>query len=312
MEMLKHPDDNEHLSSYELVARSLEDNIKYDNLSDPEKSRAHKNRVRQVDRRSWKHKIIAKVRTVDMFWILTILSVGIFVLIALSLLYFRHSHLEVMHRFTFEALSRRRQHLGYDHIYVIERPVHEDATEHRERWKAAARRLEIDVEMWPVTAPKPLDPQEVKLYQRECWRPHLSLFRDVIAKGYKDALVIEDHVVFGPSPRLRIYGALMEIPADWDVLQLGPAANGTDSGHHDAIPINGAPLAYRRVDDGACNNLAYGISHTGATKIVKMIDTTEAHADFEHKMLDALDRIKLLLFRVSPSLFAWREAETAI
>ncbi|KAJ1733317.1 hypothetical protein LPJ61_001618 [Coemansia biformis] len=300
------------ISSYELVARSLENNINYDNLSDPEKSRARKRRVRHVDRRTLRQRVVAGVRNVDMFWALTVASVGTFVLIAVSLLYFRHSHLLLMQRFTREALAQREQHLGFDHIYVIERPVHENAAAHRERWMAAAERLGIEVEMWPVQAPEPLDPHQVQLHQRECWRPHLTLYRDMIAKGHMDALVVEDHVVFGPSPRLRIYSALMSIPADWDMLQLGPAANGTDSGHHDAIPIGGTLLAYRRVDDGACNNLAYAISHAGAAKIVKLMDSTAAHADFEHKLLDALDRIKLLLFRVSPSLFVWRVADSAI
>ncbi|KAJ2732613.1 hypothetical protein H4R23_002802 [Coemansia sp. Cherry 401B] len=304
--------DPHHLSSYELVNRSLEDSIKYDNLSDAEKSRARKRRVRRVDRRTLWQKVVSGVRNVDMFWALTVVSIGMFVLIALSLLYFRHSHMLHMQRFTHEALSLRETHLGLDHIYVIERPVHRSTEEHRERWTAAGERLGIHVEMWPVTAPEPLDPKEFMLHQRECWRPHLALYRDMIKQGYMDALVIEDHVVFGPSPRLRLYSALMNIPADWDVLQLGPDTNGTDSGHHDDVPINGVQLSYRRVDDGSCNNLAYAISNAGASKIVKMMDSTTAHADFEHKMLSALDRVKLLLFRVSPSIFMWKEAESDI
>ncbi|KAJ2503420.1 hypothetical protein GGH96_000210 [Coemansia sp. RSA 1972] len=300
------------ISSYELVNRSLENSINYDNLSDAEKSRARKQRVRRTDRRTLWQKMVSGVRTIDIFWALTSISICVFVLIALSLLYFRHSHLLYMQRFTHEALHLREQHLGFDHVYVIERPVHESIDVHRERWMAAGERLGIKVEMWPVTAPKPLDPRHVLLHQRECWRPHLSLYRDMIKNGYMDALVIEDHVVFGPSPRLRVYSALMSIPADWDVLQLGPETNGTDSGRHDDVPINGAHLAYRRVDDGACNNLAYAISNAGAHKIVRIVDSTSTHAEFEHKMLDALDRVKLLLFRVLPSIFAWKEAESDI
>ncbi|KAJ2071479.1 hypothetical protein GGI16_009161 [Coemansia sp. S142-1] len=68
----------------------------------------------------------------------------------------------------------------------------------------------------------------------------------------------------------------------------------------------GTLLKYRRVDDGACNNLAYAISRAGARKILKIMDSTHAHADFEHLLLDALDRVKLLLFRVSPSIFKWQ------
>ncbi|KAJ2806653.1 hypothetical protein H4R21_000779 [Coemansia helicoidea] len=300
------------VSSYELVSRSLENSIRHDNLSDAEKSRARKRHVRRIDRRTLWQRAVAGARNVDMFWALTVASIGTFVLIAVSLLYFRHSHLLVMQRFGREALAQRAPHLGFDHVYVIERPMHDSATVHRARWAAAAERLGIQVEMWPVTAPEPLDPHEVLLHQRECWRPHLALYRDMLAKGYMDALVVEDHVVFGPSPRLRIYSVLMNIPADWAVLQLGPAANGTDSGRHDDIPIGGTVLAYRRVDDGACNNLAYAISHAGAAKIVRLMDSTTAHADFEHKLLDALDRVKLLLFRVSPSMFAWKEAESDI
>ncbi|KAI9505084.1 hypothetical protein GGI25_000407 [Coemansia spiralis] len=306
------PNDLSLISSYELVSRSLEDSIKYDNLSDAEKSRARKRRVRRIDRRTFMQRCTASIRNVDMFWALTGASICTFVLIALSLLYFRHSHLVFMHRFSHEELSSRKAHLGFDRIYVIERPaMHADASEHGERWAALGRELEIEFETWPVSIPTPLDPRLVLLHQRECWRPHLSIYRDIVSKGYMDALIIEDHVVFGPSPRLRLYSALMGIPADWDVLQLGPANNGTDSGHHDDIPIHGSQLMYRRVDDGACNNLAYAISHAGARKIVKALDSTHAHADFEHKLLDMLDRVKFLLFRVSPSIFQWRDAEHA-
>ncbi|KAJ2161637.1 hypothetical protein GGF46_001319 [Coemansia sp. RSA 552] len=306
------PDNPDLITSYELVSRSLETSIQYDNLSDPEKSRTRKRRGRRADSRTLWQRCAAGVHNIDMFWALTVASVAVFVLIALSLLYFRHAHLLFMERFSNEALQLRERHLGLDHIYVIERPVHDDAKAHRERWAVAAERLGIQVEMWPVTAPEPLDPQTVMLHQRECWRPHLALYRDIVAKGHLDAMVIEDHVVFGASPRLRMYSSLMAIPADWDLLQFGPAANGTDSGHHDDIPINGANLAYRRVDDGSCNNLAYAISNAGASKIIKMMDSTSAHADFEHKMLAALDRVKLLLFRVSPSIFSWKEAESEI
>ncbi|KAJ2686119.1 hypothetical protein H4R19_006740, partial [Coemansia spiralis] len=99
------------ISSYELVARSLENSINYDNMSDPEKSRARKRRVRRVDRRTLWQRAVAGARNVDMFWALTVASIGTFVLIAVSLLYFRHSHLLLMHRFTHEALAQRAQHL---------------------------------------------------------------------------------------------------------------------------------------------------------------------------------------------------------
>ncbi|KAJ2007853.1 hypothetical protein GGI04_000301 [Coemansia thaxteri] len=301
------------ISSYELVARSLEDSIKYDNLSDAEKSRARKrNHVRRVDRRSFGHRCLARIRNVDLFWALTTVSIGGFVLIALTLLYFRHGHQLLMHRFSHEELSRRQRTLGFDRIYVIERPMHENTKVHRARWEGEGEKLGIDFVTWPVSAPNPLDPHTIMLHQRECWRPHLAIYRDIVTKGYMDALIVEDHVVFGPSPRLRIYSALVGVPADWDVLQLGPAGNGTDSGHHDDIPIKNTLLKYRRVDDGACNNLAYAISHAGTRKILSIIDSTHAHADFEHKLLGALDRVKLLLFRVSPSIFLWQNAGAEI
>ncbi|KAJ2243313.1 hypothetical protein GGH98_005131, partial [Coemansia sp. RSA 454] len=131
------------ISSYELVNRSLENSINYDNLSDAEKSRARKQRVRRTDRRTLWQKIVSGVRTIDIFWALTSVSICVFVLIALSLLYFRHSHLLYMKRFTHEALHLREQHLGFDHVYVIERPVHESIDEHRGRWTAAGERLGI-------------------------------------------------------------------------------------------------------------------------------------------------------------------------
>ncbi|KAJ2544728.1 hypothetical protein EV175_005872 [Coemansia sp. RSA 1933] len=178
----------------------------------------------------------------------------------------------------------------------------------RRVWADACEALGVEFQTWPVAAPMPLDPHSALVHQRECWRPHQAIYRDIAARGLMDALIVEDHVVFGPSPQLRLYSALTEIPADWDVLQLGPTANGTDSGRHDDVPLQGSQLVYRRVDDGACNNLAYAISRAGARKIVAALDSTHAHADFEHRMLDAFDRVKFLMFRVSPGIFRWRDA----
>lgn len=314
--------DPHHLSSHELVSRSLEDSIQYDQLSDAEKSRARKKRYisnRNGRNRFLLSRLLANIRNIDLFWALTAVSIGGFVCIAITLLYFRHSHQVFLHRFSHEELSQRNRTLGFDHIYVIERALHEDSpalgstNQHKQRWQGLAQRIGIDIQTWKVPAPSPLDPKQVLLQQRECWRPHLPIYRDMLEKKYKDVLIIEDHVVFGPSIQLRLYSALMEIPADWDVLQLGPSANGTDSGHHDDVRINGLTnLKYRRVDDGACNNLAYGLSLAGAQKVIGYLDSTQAHADFEHKMLDALDRAKFLLFRVSPGLFEWQSPGSEI
>ncbi|KAJ1724527.1 hypothetical protein LPJ53_001232 [Coemansia erecta] len=304
-------DDPSLISSYELVSRKLEDSIKYDNLSDAEKSRARKQRhVRRNRNTSLWQSCLASIRAIDMFWALTVASIGTFVLIALSLLYFRHSHQVFLHRFSHEELSQRRRHLGFDHIYIVERPGERQLA--GDLWKDVAKRFEIEVEPWPLSVPTPLDPQQTMIYQRECWRPHRAIYKDMEDRGFMDALIVEDHVVIGTSPHLRMYSALSAIPGDWDMLQLGPAANGTDSGRHDDIQIHWAgpnPLAYRRVDDGACNNLAYAISRAGARKLLKMAETTQAHADFEHKMMDALERAKFLIFRVSPSIFSWQQQQ---
>ncbi|KAJ2515947.1 hypothetical protein H4217_004883 [Coemansia sp. RSA 1939] len=306
------PNDPNLISSYELVSRSLENSINYDNLSDAEKSRARKRRVRRrgAQRTLWQ-RIVGGVRNVDMFWALTGASVLTFVLIALSLLYFRHSRLALMQRFSHEELSARSKHLGFGKIYVVERVgMHGDVSAHRERWAEATERLGIEVETWPATLPTAPDPRLALVQQRECWRPHQAIYREIAAKGPVDALIVEDSVDFGPSPQLRLYSALSAIPADWDVLQLGPVANGSDSGRHDDIHIHGSQLVYRRVDDGACNTLAYAISRAGARKIVATLDATHAHADFEHQMLDSLDRARFLMFRVSPGIFTWRGDES--
>ncbi|KAJ1955613.1 hypothetical protein EC988_001790, partial [Linderina pennispora] len=277
------------------------------------KSRARKQRVRRHRPRTSRWRTCVKgLRNLDMFWVLTVLSTTTFVLIALTLLYYRHTYQQFLHRFSAEELRSRMNHLGFDHIYILERPVHSDAEAHRARWSTVGRQLGIEYESWPVQAPNAVDPMQVMLHQRECWRPHLAIYRDMEDKGYMDALIIEDHVVAGPSVQLRIYSALREVPPDWDVLQLGPAQNGTDSGHHDDIPIHGTQLKYRRVDDGSCNNLAYGISRSAVRKVLKVVASTHAHADFEHKMLEMLDRVKLLLFRVSPSIFLWQDESKEI
>ncbi|KAJ2725336.1 hypothetical protein GGI07_001344 [Coemansia sp. Benny D115] len=297
-------DDPSLISSYELVTRSLEDSIKYDNLSDAEKSRARKHRHVSKRRRTLRQQCLAAARSIDLFWALTAASIGSFVLIALSLLYLRHSRQVFQHRFSHEEISQRRLRLGFDHVYVVER-----LNNHGAAWTESGRQLQIDFERWPVAAPSPVDPLQTRLEQRECWRAHQAIHRDMVARGFMDALVVEAHVVPGASPQLRLYSALAAIPADWDVLQLGPTANGTDSGRHDDIPIHGpGGLAYRRVEDGACNNLAYAISRAGARKLLRVADETQAHADFEHRVSDMLQRAKLLVFRVTPAVFAWEQS----
>ncbi|KAJ1669707.1 hypothetical protein GGF38_002048, partial [Coemansia sp. RSA 25] len=146
------------------------------------------------------------------------LSIGGFVLIALALLYFRHSHQVFLHRFSLEELDKRQRTLGFDQIYVIERPMHDSTQAHRARWEAVGKQFGIEFETWPVSVPSPLDPKQVNLHQRECWRPHLAIYRDIVDKAYMDALIVEDHVAFGAHPKSRIYSALVGVPADWDVL----------------------------------------------------------------------------------------------
>ncbi|KAJ1930859.1 hypothetical protein GGF37_007580, partial [Kickxella alabastrina] len=262
-------DDPSLITSYELVARSLEDSIKYDNLSDADKSRARKQppHMRQPGRRrGLKQRCLAGLRSIDLFWALTAASIGTFILIALALLYFRHSHNAFMHRFSHEELSRRRHHLGFDHIYVVQ---HADGG--GRQWAEDAARMEIELQPWPVaeSAPTATDARSTLLVQHACWHAHRGIYRDIVASGHMDALIIEDRVVAGPSARLRLYGALRGVPADWDVLHLGPPANSTGPGRHDDIAIPGAAagaLAYRRVDAGACDNLAYAVSLAGARK----------------------------------------------
>ncbi|KAJ1889089.1 hypothetical protein LPJ66_008219, partial [Kickxella alabastrina] len=208
-------DDPSLITSYELVARSLEDSIKYDNLSDADKSRARKQplHMRQPGRRGGlKQRCLAGLRSIDLFWALTAASIGTFILIALALLYFRHSHNAFMRRFSHEELSRRRHHLGFGHIYAVQ---HADGGV---RWAEDAARMEIELQPWPVagSAPTATDARTTLLVQHACWLAHRGIYRDIVSSGHMDALIIEDRAVAGPSARLRLYGALRGVPADWD------------------------------------------------------------------------------------------------
>jgi len=62
---------------------------------------------------------------------------------------------------------------------------------------------------------------ELSLGQIACSWSHLTLYRQIVEKGYKKVLIFEDDVVVIRKEMSKLQRILEEVPSDWDLLYLG-------------------------------------------------------------------------------------------
>jgi GR25 family glycosyltransferase involved in LPS biosynthesis len=114
--------------------------------------------------------------------------------------------------------------MGIDHIYCINL---EKRLDRRNKVSDEFEKAEIEnVEFFRATDGSLEAPEDIKISKGEygCSDSHIRIWKDVVEKDYKTALVFEDDVIILPNFVLKLEQVLNELPDDWDYVNLGPLA----------------------------------------------------------------------------------------
>jgi GR25 family glycosyltransferase involved in LPS biosynthesis len=98
-----------------------------------------------------------------------------------------------------------------EHVYCVNL---ERSTDRKAHMTREFERENMDVEFFPAI--------DGKLLGRDgaygCAMSHLSIWRDIVAKGYENALIFEDDVTL--SSGIQIHLEEIEEPGEWDIIYL--------------------------------------------------------------------------------------------
>lgn len=153
----------------------------------------------------------------------------------------------------------------FDHIYCVNLDTRTD------KWnvcQAEFAKHELTVERWSGAVGSEL-PRHPTLMPGEvgCLKSHEMILRDMIDKGYKRVLVLEDDVEFVPNVQSRFSDVISLIPNEWDMLYLG------GSHLNKPTPINHAIAKISRT----YTTSSYGITAELAKEIISKFNNTQPH-----------------------------------
>ncbi|KAJ1972527.1 hypothetical protein H4R35_004627, partial [Dimargaris xerosporica] len=91
------------------------------------------------------------------------------------------------------------KHGDVDHVYIINL---KSRTDRRDLMSILMQYAGLDVEFFPGTTPDTLGfvpgkeqrPESLSGAQLACWRSHMNVYQDIVTKGYRHALILEDDV----------------------------------------------------------------------------------------------------------------------
>ncbi|KAJ1680005.1 hypothetical protein EV182_000876 [Spiromyces aspiralis] len=301
-------------SSTDIISSSLDNHIIRSRTDEKMREKyeaehqGHNQRQNGSDyRRAW------RLRTYDMFCVLSVISVLGFLSIAFGLLIYRDKHNHFMERFLPLNVQGRAKGLGFDRVIVIEwlSPAGASSSETlhaRAAMAQAAAEIRFNYTTWTLASPDPNltgNGEGLELTSMACWRPYRPLFEDFAADGeLQDLLVLDIASGIHTNVRLRLLYILTSIPPIWDVIELNDPRHLDHSleGNHGEVTVGGTPLRHRSIKGGGCPWGGFGISKPGAKRILGWLKTSATDHEFAREMREAIARDKLLTFRVSPPL----------
>ncbi|KAJ1973434.1 hypothetical protein H4R34_005077 [Dimargaris verticillata] len=115
---------------------------------------------------------------------------------------------------------------GVDHVYVVNL---ESRTDRKDMMSILMHYTELDVEFFPGTTPDTLGfvpgederPKSLTKGQLACWRSHMNVYRDIVSKGYRHALILEDDVDLEIDTKSLVVDMIPRLPKDWDLFYAG-------------------------------------------------------------------------------------------
>ena len=193
---------------------------------------------------------------------------------------------------------------GIEKIFVITLESVKNRREHMERM---VRHHQLDVEWWPATTPDSFTvkmlrdnihtPADMRGEKKSpfiwaCYASHVSIYEEIVRKGYKNALILEDDVDFDLNFRPRwnkLYDRIRNDP--WDLLMIGHCV----------------PMKYRfktgwLVPHGISCTHGYVVSNEFAKKFISTSDYTTRAVDMV--LSDFCKSINCKLYATSSMLVA--------
>ncbi|RUS32355.1 hypothetical protein BC938DRAFT_475633 [Jimgerdemannia flammicorona] len=161
--------------------------------------------------------------------------------------------------------------LGFGRIYVINIA---SRTDRRQVMTAIAKYLNLDFSF--ISATLTNDPVVRTLHNRTglkrvvlaCYRSHMSVYEDVVAKNLTSALVLEDDIDVEADLTSRVAALLPYLPVSWEMLYLGNCNPGNPQ-ESDGEPLPGNPIL-RKSKLPYCTH-SYAVSAKGAVKLLGLL-----------------------------------------
>ncbi|RKP37444.1 glycosyltransferase family 25-domain-containing protein [Dimargaris cristalligena] len=182
---------------------------------------------------------------------------------------------------------RNEQVLG--HVYVINLSKR---TDRRDVITNMMRFLRIPVDFLMASTPatiefKPPSAVEHKVGdgQVACWRSHMNVYQDVVAKGRPRALILEDDVDVEVELAHLVEQALTHLPENWDMYYLGHCSSGDHIG-----TMYDVEHGIRKLKGPWCTH-AYMVSQKGARKLLSLLSKPTAAIDSMISQLGWDDKI---------------------
>ncbi|KAJ1975854.1 hypothetical protein H4R35_002959 [Dimargaris xerosporica] len=118
------------------------------------------------------------------------------------------------------------KHGEVDHVYIINL---KSRTDRRDLMSILMQYAGLDVEFFPGTTPDMLGlvpgkeqrPKSLSGAQLACWRSHMNVYQDIVTKGYRHALILEDDVDLEANTKDLLVEMIPRLPKDWDLFYAG-------------------------------------------------------------------------------------------
>lgn len=124
-----------------------------------------------------------------------------------------------------------------------------------------------------------------------CALSHISIWKDILEKKYKNAVIFEDDIYFDENYKVNLMNSLNELPDEWDILYLGCGGLCDKDRYNVFVKIffnilsikineNLYNSKYIYIPEFPTGAYSYAISRNGCIKLLNMIDKITYHIDY--------------------------------
>ncbi|CAG8620770.1 22419_t:CDS:1 [Cetraspora pellucida] len=198
--------------------------------------------------------------------------------------------------------------LSFDHIYVI----HLDhRTDRLEKLNELSSYLGLDLDYFTAVSRynerflRKFGTGNMNPSQKACYLSHHLIYRQIIDKGYKSALILEDDVDFELNITAIMADIHHELPLFWDVLYVGHC------NERKGELVGNSSYAHKLYKSmrPACMH-AYAVSYFGVRKLVEMLDPVVPITAIDNSLPDLISNKKVTSYSVHPQAIAqWKAAD---